>query len=424
MRAGLSSAAPCRARSAIACVAILAELARRAFAATRPPLVPLPVAEVAGVRVFDDDVDERLAAELLGQCEGRRLVDPHERRLQHEAPVHSQAERHLQRLDRIVAAVRVAGEIGLAHSAHERPDPPAVGKRSGGREEKQVPPRNEGVGQARFGHPDLDVLGHRGRAERTDDAQIEHVILAELPAPRGKALAQLGEDDRAALELDRVALPVAKADGLDAREIRERPREAGGRILAAGEKNQSLLAHGSVAKLLVHGSFPVFVLDCKTPKVFRTEANPSTITRIFPRPTEPCPTPATQASPSPRRAPTTCAPAPSGTSTARCRAHSRVSSRSMILKPPRAATCRGRCSATSRAARRRTRRCARTAHSSTRSSSALACWWTSPRARRRRRSSAAATTRPSASPPWAALPWRRIGATSCSRARRRRPASR
>src|SRR6266853_1572213 len=243
MRAGLSSAAPRRARSAIARVAVLTELTRRAFAATRPPLVPLLVAEVAGVRVLDDDVDEGVAAELLGQCEGRRLVDPHEWRLQHEAPVHSQAERHLQRLDRIVAAVRVAGEIGLAHSAHERPDPPAVGKYSGGREEKQVPSRNEGVGQARFRHPDLDVLGHRGHAKRTDDAEIEHVILAELPAPRGKALAQLREDDRAALELDRVALAVAEADGLDAREIRERPGEAGGRVLPAGEEQQGLLAH-------------------------------------------------------------------------------------------------------------------------------------------------------------------------------------
>ena len=71
------------------------------------------------------------------------------------------------------------------------------------------------------------------------------MILAELPAPRGKAPAQLGEDDRAALELDRVPLTVAEPDGLDAREIRERPREAGGRILAAGEEHQGLFAHES-----------------------------------------------------------------------------------------------------------------------------------------------------------------------------------
>src|SRR5439155_12348032 len=76
-----------------------------------------------------------------------------------------------------------------------------------------------------------------------------------------------GEDDRATVELDRVALAVAEADGLDAREIRERPREAGGRILAAGEEHQSLFAHGSVVIAGcdgVHGSFPVFVPDCKT----------------------------------------------------------------------------------------------------------------------------------------------------------------
>jgi len=38
------------------------------------------------------------------------------------------------------------------------------------------------------------------------------MILAELPAPRGKALAQLREDDRTAVELDRMPLTVAEAD--------------------------------------------------------------------------------------------------------------------------------------------------------------------------------------------------------------------
>src|SRR5437879_3963225 len=98
-------------------MAVFSQLARRTLAAARPPLVALALAKVAGVSLLDDDIDERLAAELLGQGEGRRLVDPHERRLQHEAPVHAQPERDLQRLDGVVAAVRVTGEIRLAHAA-------------------------------------------------------------------------------------------------------------------------------------------------------------------------------------------------------------------------------------------------------------------------------------------------------------------
>src|SRR5216683_1595394 len=234
----------CSARGAIARMAVFSELARRTLAAARPPLVALALAEIAGVSLLDDDIDERLAAELLGQGEGRGLVDPHERRLQHEAPVHAQAERDLQRLDGVVAAVRVAGEIGLAHTAHQSAYAPAVGERRGGGEKKQISPGDEGVGESGVAHFDLDVVRHGGRAERGDDAEIEHVVFAEFFSPRGKTLAQLGEDHRAALELDRVALAVVEAHRLDAREIRERPGEAGGRILPARKKHERAFTHG------------------------------------------------------------------------------------------------------------------------------------------------------------------------------------
>ena len=203
----------------------------------------LALTEVARVGLLDDDIEERLAAEFLGQCEGRGLVDPHERRLQHEAPVHTQAERHLQRLDGVVAAVRVTGEIRLAHAAHQSTYAPAVGERGGRGEKKQISPGDEGVGESGVAHFDFDVVRHGGRAERSDDAEIEHVVFAEFFSPRGKTIAQLGEDHRAALELDRVALAVVEAHRLDAREIRERPGEAGGRILPAGKKHERLFTH-------------------------------------------------------------------------------------------------------------------------------------------------------------------------------------
>ena len=57
-------------RGAIARVAVFAELARRALAAARPPLVRLPTAEVAGVSLRYDDIEERLAAELILASKG------------------------------------------------------------------------------------------------------------------------------------------------------------------------------------------------------------------------------------------------------------------------------------------------------------------------------------------------------------------
>src|SRR5215470_3409320 len=64
------------------------------------------------------------------------------------------------------------------------------------------------------------------------------MVVAEPPAPGRVERGHLLADARPHLELDRVALAVGKADGLDAREALERPGEAYGRILAAGEQHQ------------------------------------------------------------------------------------------------------------------------------------------------------------------------------------------
>jgi len=47
-------------------------------------------------------------SEAVGHLPRARLVDKHERCVEHEPRVHADVERHLQRLDRVVAAVWVA----------------------------------------------------------------------------------------------------------------------------------------------------------------------------------------------------------------------------------------------------------------------------------------------------------------------------
>ena len=97
-----------------------AQRAGRAFAAAITPIMPRAAfAEIAGVGVLADQVDQPCPAEFVRQLPGRGLVQPHQRRVQFELPGHAEIERDLQRLDGLVAAIRIAGIIGLAHAADD-----------------------------------------------------------------------------------------------------------------------------------------------------------------------------------------------------------------------------------------------------------------------------------------------------------------
>src|SRR4051795_10646002 len=116
-----------------------AQLAGRAFAATVAPGVPFrAVAEVAGVRMLDQQIDERFAAEFVSKREACRLVDPHERSVNHEAPLHAQIDRELHRLDGVVAAIRITGKIRLAHAADEMLHAAPIGERARKDKENEV----------------------------------------------------------------------------------------------------------------------------------------------------------------------------------------------------------------------------------------------------------------------------------------------
>jgi len=58
--------------------------------------------------VLHEQLLQRLAAQRDAEAPGLRLVQPHERGLDGKAPVHAKAERYLQRLQRVVAAVGIA----------------------------------------------------------------------------------------------------------------------------------------------------------------------------------------------------------------------------------------------------------------------------------------------------------------------------
>src|SRR6202034_744059 len=77
-------------------IASRAQPAGGAVAATVSPIVPMrAVAEIAGVGFGEKKFDKRLAADLVGERERGCLVDPHQRRMNDEAPIHPEPEREL-----------------------------------------------------------------------------------------------------------------------------------------------------------------------------------------------------------------------------------------------------------------------------------------------------------------------------------------
>ena len=211
-------------------------MARRAFS------------QIAGMGVLDDQAEQRFSAQRFGERPGLGLVDPHQWRFQGEAVIHRQPERRLQRADRVVAAIRIAGKIGLAHAADQDADVAAV--RDGGREgeEQHVSAGNESIGKTRLLHLDLDVVRHRGRAELLQDAEVQHVVVVEALAPPRKPLSHARQDFLTAFQLHAMALAVVEADGFNRFESFKSPCEAGGRVLPAGKKNQ----RGAWAARFVH----------------------------------------------------------------------------------------------------------------------------------------------------------------------------
>src|SRR3954471_20241580 len=96
------------------------QAARRALAAAVSPIMlRAAFAEIAGVRLLADEIDQPLAAELMGELPRRGLVDPHQRCVQLELAGHAERQRGLHRANGVVAAIGITGIVGLAHAADD-----------------------------------------------------------------------------------------------------------------------------------------------------------------------------------------------------------------------------------------------------------------------------------------------------------------
>ncbi|KAF5291920.1 hypothetical protein FQR65_LT20373 [Abscondita terminalis] len=184
-------------------------------AAVAPVVQGFACALVAGVSVAADEVDQGVATEVVGHLPGLGLVDPHQRRVDAQAPLQAQVQGQLHGFHGVVAAIGVARVVGLADAGHDHRQAAPVGQRAGQGQEQQVTPWHEGVGQAVGLHGEGHVLGQRGAADLLQHVQRQHMVLTQAGSPFGKIPSQALAHLQAHLHLHAVALAIVKAQGLD-----------------------------------------------------------------------------------------------------------------------------------------------------------------------------------------------------------------
>ncbi len=116
------------------------------------------------------------------------LSMPHQRRMEHKAAVHAEIERELHRLHGVVAAIRIAGEICLAHTGDDVLGAAPIGQR-GARRSRNTRLR---PGTNVFGRPFFCIAISVSRVSAVslicaEHAEIDHVVLAKAHRPRRAA---------------------------------------------------------------------------------------------------------------------------------------------------------------------------------------------------------------------------------------------
>ena len=199
------------------------------------------VALVAGMGFNPNQLHQRVAAQVMRQLPGLGLVQPHQRRVDAQAALQPQVQRQLLGLHGVVAAIGVAGVIGLAHAGDDHRQPTAISQRARQCQKQQIAARHKGVGQAIGLHGKGHIIRQRRAANLLEHIQRQHMVLAQPRSPLGKALRQLLAHRGAHSHLDTVALPVVKTQRFHTLKHGQRLRQAGRGVLTAREQHQRAL---------------------------------------------------------------------------------------------------------------------------------------------------------------------------------------
>src|SRR5579872_1484985 len=212
-----------------------------AHSAAKAPFVAMAsIALVAGVRGFDDQIDERASAKLLCKLPGRGLVDPHQGSLDHKPRLHAEIDRDLKSLHGVVATIGIAGIVGLADARDEVFELALMRDDGCERQEQEISAGHERRRQSIVARAERQIRGQCADADTAENAKVDQVIAAQLFYPGRPDRREASAHGRPAFHLHQVALTVSEADGFHAVIARQRPGEARRRILPAGEKTSAL----------------------------------------------------------------------------------------------------------------------------------------------------------------------------------------
>src|SRR5262249_6347062 len=112
--------------------------------------------------LLDDEIKKCFSADLLGHGERVGLVDPHQGSMDGDTRVQTKRQRYLYGLDRVVAAVRIAGLIGFTHAGDQMAGPTPASQRSRKAEKNEIATGHKGRGQPGLGDRNGCVACKRG----------------------------------------------------------------------------------------------------------------------------------------------------------------------------------------------------------------------------------------------------------------------
>src|SRR3984893_10910820 len=205
------------------------------------------LALIACVGLRNDEIDQAIAAQIAGELPGCRFVDPHQGRVQYEPLLHSQIQDDLERLDGVVAAIRIPGIIGLAHSSDEVAQPSTVSQGGSKGQKYQVAARNKRVRQATLPNFDGYLACQRGVGNLPKGSEIDRVLIAQTLAPGAVEFCHGGPNLIATGKFDPVPLTVVEPDGFDPFEPIKRPSETRRGVLATGEQDERSLSGAHIS---------------------------------------------------------------------------------------------------------------------------------------------------------------------------------
>src|ERR1039458_1966767 len=133
------------------------------------------------------------------------------------------------------------------------PSAAAIGERAGEAEENQIAAGHETGRQFVVGDLDGGFAGERAVGDGGQRIELYYMVVAQPRLPFRAQRRQRSAQLRPNVELDRMALAVVEADGFHARESFQRPGQADGGILPAGEQDEGAIG----AKVSGHRSIPL-----------------------------------------------------------------------------------------------------------------------------------------------------------------------